>query len=86
MSTANKILVGLSVGVLLGILYAPNKGSITRRRLSHTGNKLAEKLNDFRDAVNEKIDSLKEDVDDIAYQEMEIDENEISTKPQFGQL
>lgn len=80
MSTVNKILVGVTVGAILGILYAPNKGSITRRKLSRTGNDLRDKLNNFKEAINEKIDSLKEDVEDIAYQESVIVEEEAAAK------
>lgn len=80
MKTVNKILIGVAVGAVLGILYAPNKGSITRRKLSRTGNDLRESLNDLKDAINEKIDSLKEDIDDVASQEKIITENEASFK------
>ncbi len=80
MKTVNKILIGVAVGAVLGILYAPNKGSITRRKLSRTGNDLRESLNDLKDAINEKIDSLKEDVDDVASQGKIITENEASFK------
>lgn len=85
MSTVNKLLVGVAVGAILGVLYAPDKGSITRRKLSRTGDDLRNRLNDFRDAVNDKIDSLKEDVDEMSYQEMEVLENEASAKPNLWQ-
>lgn len=85
MSTVNKLLIGVTAGAILGILYAPDKGSVTRRKLSRTGNDLRNKLNDFRDAINEKIDNLKEDVDDITYQEMAILENEATARPDSWQ-
>ncbi|MBC7886886.1 MAG: YtxH domain-containing protein [Ferruginibacter sp.] len=80
MTTVNKMLIGVAVGAILGVLYAPNKGSITRRKLSRTGNDLRDRLNNFRDAVNDKIDSLKDDMDDLAYEELAVTENESSAK------
>ncbi|MEP7109316.1 MAG: YtxH domain-containing protein [Ferruginibacter sp.] len=80
MTTVKKLLVGVAVGAILGILYAPDKGSVTRRKLSRKGNNLREKFNDLRDAINDKIDSLKEDVDEMADQELEILENKAAAR------
>ena len=77
MSTVDKIFVGVAVGVILGVLYAPDKGSITRRRLSRTGNDIRDRFNDLKDSIVDKIDSYKEDANDnSAYEEMIILENE----------
>ena len=35
---------GLVVGGVLGILFAPDKGSETRKKISDTGKKLADKI------------------------------------------
>jgi len=85
MSTVNKLLVGVAVGAILGILYAPDRGSITRTRLSRTGNDLRDRFNDFKDAINDKIDSFRDDVDDMAYQEMVALETEAAAKPDTWQ-
>ena len=45
------LLAGLAVGALLGVLFAPDKGSETRR-------KMAEKGSDLADDVNEKLKKL----------------------------
>ncbi len=82
MTTANKFIIGVTVGAILGVLYAPDRGSVTRRRLHRTGNKLRETITDLRDAITDKIDSLKDDVDEMAYQEIEILENEASSMRQ----
>ena len=71
MSTVDKLIIGVAAGAILGILYAPDKGSATRRKLSRTGNDLRDRFNQFRDTVNEKIDSYREETTDIAYEEME---------------
>ena len=53
--------IKLVIGAAIGILFAPNKGSITRRRPSRKGNQIKGKINDLKDAINERIDTLKED-------------------------
>ncbi len=61
------VLAGLSAGALLGILFAPNKGSVTRRKIKEKGEDYAdsvkEKLNEIVDDVKEKFDNVKEDVE-----------------------
>jgi gas vesicle protein len=38
------VLAGLAAGTVLGILFAPAKGSETRQKISDTGNEFAENL------------------------------------------
>lgn len=66
MTTANKFLIGVTVGAIFGILYAPDRGSVTRRKLHRTGNRVRETFSDLRDTINDKIDDLKGDVDQMA--------------------
>ena len=58
MKTSSKILIalgaGLAVGGLLGVLFAPDKGSETRRKISNSGKKLS-------DTIKKKIKSQCED-------------------------
>jgi gas vesicle protein len=68
MRTANKLIIGAAIGVAIGILFAPNKGSITRRRLRRKGDQIKDKINDLKDAINEKIDTLTEDTEDMTMQ------------------
>jgi gas vesicle protein len=55
----NKIIIsalsGIAVGALLGVLYAPAKGSDTRKKISKTGK-------DLSDAVKEKYTDIIETV------------------------
>ena len=81
MTTVNKLMIGVAAGAILGVLYAPDKGSATRRKLSRTGNDLRNRFNSIKNAVNDKIDSFREDTEDIAYQEMEATETESTVTP-----
>jgi gas vesicle protein len=60
------VLVGLTAGAVIGILFAPKKGSVTRRFISQKGSsyvdEMKEKFNESLKTVNQKIDSLKDEV------------------------
>jgi len=77
MNNTGKILTavaaGAAAGVILGVLFAPDKGSETRRKINEQGKKIAdgvkikfqkgkEKVNDFKEnlakTVNEKIEEF----------------------------
>ncbi|CAN5643976.1 hypothetical protein BH11BAC3_BH11BAC3_33940 [soil metagenome] len=76
MRTIKTLMTGVIVGAILGVLYAPEKGSITRRKLSRKGDDIRDKFNDLKDRINEKLEDFKEDVNDMAYQEMQRIESE----------
>ena len=73
MSTSKTLLgflAGAAVGAALGILFAPEKGTETRRKISEQGNDLADnikgKFTDLVDGVKEKFSSIKSDAEDVA--------------------
>lgn len=73
MSTGKVILgtvAGLAIGGILGILFAPEKGSVTRQQIMDKGNDYADELkskyNDFADSIAEKLQSGKEFVQVLA--------------------
>ena len=77
MKNNSKVLIalasGLALGGLLGLLFAPNKGKDTRKKITDTRDKFTgsikdsvnkgkEKFSELRDGVKEKIEALNEKV------------------------
>jgi gas vesicle protein len=58
------VVVGAAVGATLGVLFAPAKGSVTRKRIARRGTDFAEdvmeKFNKSIDALNEGYDTVRE--------------------------
>ncbi len=61
------VLAGLAAGALLGVLFAPDKGSVTRQKITKKGEDYAEavkeKFNEFLDNISEKFEKVKEEVE-----------------------
>jgi gas vesicle protein len=73
MSTGKVVLgtmAGLAVGAILGVLFAPEKGSVTRKQIMDKGNDyvddLKSKYNEFKDSITEQFESTKDDVNQLA--------------------
>ena len=66
MKSNSKILIalaaGATVGALLGILFAPDKGSKTRRMITDEGMKAADKFREKIDEGIEKFNQLKKEM------------------------
>lgn len=62
-------LAGLAIGAIAGILFAPEKGSTTRKQIMDKSDgyvdELKSKYNEFRDTITEKFDSAKKDGQEI---------------------
>jgi len=58
------VLAGVAVGATLGILFAPDKGSSTRSKISKKGHDYAEELgdkfNEFIESISRKYESMKD--------------------------
>lgn len=59
------VLAGVAAGATLGILFAPDKGSNTRRKISRKSDEYADELetkfNDFIGSITEKFEDMKEE-------------------------
>jgi len=61
--------IGLTAGGLVGLLFAPKKGAVTRRFIAKKGNEyiggMKDRYNESLKNVNQKIESLRQDVKNI---------------------
>jgi gas vesicle protein len=64
------ILAAMGVGTILGILFAPDKGSETRKKISNKTRDLSDeinaKVNEAVHTVNKKMENLKEETGRMA--------------------
>jgi gas vesicle protein len=60
------LLIGAAIGGALGILFAPDKGSETRKKLCAKGEDLTdgmkEKFNDFLEEIKKEVEATKEKI------------------------
>lgn len=65
-------LTGIAVGAVLGILFAPGKGSKTRKKITKKGENLVDslkgKFNELLDTFTENLEDVKEEILDFAKQ------------------
>jgi gas vesicle protein len=54
------VVIGMATGAALGVLFAPDKGTTTRKKLSKQGGALIETASDYVDNLEEKLDGVRE--------------------------
>ncbi len=64
------VLAGVAAGAALGILFAPDKGSVTRKKISEKSDDYAEELgqkfNEFIEGITNQLESVKEEAARVA--------------------
>lgn len=60
----NKLLTGFTLGILVGILIAPDKGTETRKKIADKGAELKNQFADFIDSIADKFEDSADDVED----------------------
>lgn len=62
MTNTSKVLIalgtGLAVGGILGVLFAPDKGSVTRHKIAEAPKKLADNIKGKIKIGKEKVDEM----------------------------
>lgn len=74
MNTSEKVVIGtlagVALGAIVGILFAPEKGSTTRKQISDKSedylSDLRSKFDDLSNAIVEKFESTKNDAESLA--------------------
>ena len=60
------VLAGVAAGALIGVLFSPEKGSITRKKISKKGDDyvddLKEKFEDFIEEIKKNVETGKDKV------------------------
>lgn len=66
----SSVLAGAAAGAILGILFAPDKGTETRRKIAEKGSGLVDsvkdKVSEYSDVISEKYDSVKDKISGVA--------------------
>ena len=74
MKNTSKILIafgaGVAIGGVLGILFAPDKGSVTRHNLAEGGKKLADNFNKKIKSGRERLQEEFSKMNDVMEEEM----------------
>lgn len=67
------VLAGAAVGATLGIMFAPDRGSTTRKRFSRKGfdysDELEEKFNELIDSITQQFETVVAEVNRMAENE-----------------
>lgn len=63
------LVLGAAIGAAMGILFAPNKGSETRRKITSKGEDLTdalkEKFKDLMDEVKKEVETVKDKAQEL---------------------
>ena len=67
------VMAGIAAGAVLCILFAPEKGSDTRKKIcrkkEELGDSLKDKFDEFVDGISQKFEEVKSDISDLTGKE-----------------
>lgn len=63
MSAKRNLLIGVGVGAVLGILFAPHKGSKTRRKLTQSGQELKNGWSNLKENLSSVFSSPDKNIE-----------------------
>jgi gas vesicle protein len=59
----NALVLGAAVGAVLGVLFAPDKGSETRKKINEEGKRMSDALKKKLSEMKEKVNAVKDDLE-----------------------
>lgn len=62
----NKVFIAFTSGLVLGLLFAPAKGTDTRKKIANLGNGCKDEWNNLTDKIAGKIDNVRTGLDNLA--------------------